>query len=63
MTLYINDEPAQIGEQYTTFRGETATLLHITEPHKPSSSGKIYLQFDSGATGEFYPSVIGGKWR
>ena len=63
MTLYINDEPAQIGEAYTTFRGEPVTLLHIQEPHKPSSSGKVYVQFKNGATGEYYPSVIGGKWR
>lgn len=63
MILYINDEPAFIGEKYTTFRGLTVTLLEIREPHKPSSSGKVYLQFENGAVGEYYPNVIGGKWR
>lgn len=63
MTLYINDKQAFIGEKYTTFRGLTVTLLDMREPHKPSSSGKVYLQFENGAVGEYYPNVIGGVWR
>ena len=63
MTLYINDNPAHIGEVYITFRGEPVTLLHITPPHKPSSSGRVYVQYENGATGEYFPSVIGGVWR
>lgn len=63
MTLFVEDQQAYIGETYKTFRGEEVTLLEIREPHKPSSSGKVYLQFKNGAVGEFYPSVIGGKWR
>ena len=63
MTLFINDKQAFIGEKYTTFRGLTVTLLDIREPHKPSSSGRVYLQFENGAVGEYYPAVIGGIWR
>lgn len=63
MTLYINDAPAYVGEMYTTFRGEPVPLFHIMPPHKPSSSGRVYVQYEDGATGEYYPSVIGGVWR
>lgn len=55
--------PVQLGDQVQTFRGERAILLGIGEPHKPSSTGRVYIQLaDSGASREFFPSVIGAEW-
>lgn len=55
--------PVRVGDQVQTFRGERATLLMITEPHKPASTGRVYIQFaDGGASREFFPSVIGADW-
>lgn len=55
--------PVSLGDQVQTFRGERATLLMITEPHKPASTGRVYIQFeDSKASREFFPSVIGAEW-
>lgn len=64
MTLYIEHEPAEIGKTYTTFRGEPVKLLSIVPPHKPGSTGRVYVEYlDGGGTSEFFPSVIGGVWH
>ena len=56
-------EPLQLGDIVETFRGERAILLGMAEPHKPSSTGRVYIQLDdSRASREFFPSVIGAEW-
>ena len=62
MQLMINGVPVVIGETYTTFKEETVTLLGVTEPHKPSSTGRVYLEFENGWRQECFPSVIRAKW-
>lgn len=50
----------KVGDEVTTFRGEKFILDSIVEPHKPSSTGKVYVTGDDFRRG-FYPSVIGCK--
>jgi hypothetical protein len=62
--IYTNTgAPAKLGDTVETFRGERAILLGIQEPHKPASTGRVYIQLDgSRASREFFPSVIGAEW-
>lgn len=62
--IYTNTgAPAKLGDVVETFRGERAILLGIQEPHKPASTGRVYIQLeDSRASREFFPSVIGAEW-
>ncbi len=42
-----------------TFRGEDVEVLSFTPPHKPSSTGKVYLRFlTDGWKQEYYPNVV-----
>ena len=58
-TLVHNDTkaPAQVGEIVKSFRGDEQTLLGGTPPHKPSSSGKVWVE-----NAEYYPEVFNLKW-
>ena len=43
--------------------GAAFTVARIQEPHKPSSTGRVYITPLVGGTWrEFFPSVIGAKW-
>ncbi len=54
-------EAAVVGGEYADFRGEINILSGGKPPHKPSSTGKVYIK--AGETSqEFYPSVIGLRW-
>ena len=55
-------EEVQFGQRFLTFRGELVELLGCREPHKPSSSGHVFVRFADGNTREFYPSVIRCKF-
>jgi len=60
-----NKKPVQIGDITTTFRGEIVTVLSITQPHKPSSTGRVIVQFMHDAPHnpcEFFPGVINAVW-
>lgn len=56
------NKPARMGQFITDFRGDTATLTDARPPHKPSSSGFVYVVDALGHSGEYYPSVFGLKW-
>lgn len=51
------EQPVAIGEKIVSFRGLEAILLGGSPPHKPSSSGKVWVE-----NAEYYPSVFGLKW-
>ena len=51
------------GDTLVDFRGDIATLLGGTPPHKPSSTGRVYVQLPSGSRQEFFPSVFNLKWN
>lgn len=63
MKLMIKGKEATVGMEVTSFRGEKAKLISWTEPHKPSSSGRVYVEWENGRTGEYFPSVIGGNFE
>lgn len=58
-------EPVSVGDTVTDFRGEEAILTGGTPPHKPSSTGRVFVRSASaevGWSGEYYPSVYNLKW-
>ena len=44
--------------------GEAYELISIQEPHKPSSTGRVYVQAKDKAEGmrEFFPGVFNLTW-
>lgn len=68
MKLVHNETGAliSIGDDVTTFRGDTGILKDAFEPHKPDSTGRVYVQLDSKKDhilyDNFFPSVINAKW-
>jgi hypothetical protein len=62
--LYINGNPAVKGQKVTTFRGEKLILTGWREPHKPSSTGRVFVKGEKNEfEGEYFPSVVGGEFR
>lgn len=59
-TLVRSDSkiPVCLGDTLTDFRGHTAPLTGGRPPHKPSSTGRVYVE--PGL--EFFPSVFGLEW-
>lgn len=66
-----NDEPKLVSEitgetlsegDIVQFEGKPVVLVTITKPHKPSSTGRVYVRFENGTHREFFPSVVGGVW-
>ena len=51
------DTPANLGEIITSFRGVETKLLGGSPPHKPGSTGKVWVE-----NAEYYPSVFGLEW-
>jgi hypothetical protein len=50
-----------IGDDFKTFRGEPCTLKGGSPPHKPGSTGRVYVQIGEGGR-EFFPGVINLRW-
>jgi hypothetical protein len=62
MILVIDNKKVEVGQEVTSFRGEKYILTGWKEPHKPSSTGRVYLKLKDGSTFEFYPEVINAKF-
>ncbi len=59
--VLVNDKtglPVVEGDVVTDFRGEAETVKGGRPPHKPSSSGFVWVSNGS----EVYPSVFDLKW-
>ena len=55
---------AQIDDTIVSFRDEKYVLQGGAPPHKPSSTGKVYVSLDDPTSiSVFYPSVFKLKWR
>lgn len=64
MRLYANDGTAlKIGDKVETFRGEKAEVRGMYQPHHPGSTGRVFLKFEDGSEGEYFPSVIHAHWE
>lgn len=62
--LFVHDQPAVAGMKVITSRGEEGKLDFWRSPHKPSSTGRVYITLDGcSSQSEFFPSVIGGEFR
>lgn len=60
----ITGEPVSVGDIVTDFRGDEAVILGGTPPHKPSSTGRVYVRSTEGDwSGEYFPSVYNLKWE
>lgn len=62
MLLTIDGKEVKIGDKAVTFRGENVIVTGMREPHKPSSTGRVYVQHENGDEREYFPTVIGAKW-
>jgi len=54
--------PVQTGEVVNLGDGRIATVTGGRPPHTENSTGRIYVRFENGVTGEFFPHVVGAKW-
>jgi hypothetical protein len=54
-----SSKEVMIGDTVTLRDGEVVTVRYITEPHKPSSTGRVGLVEIST---EYFPNVIGAEW-
>jgi hypothetical protein len=66
MAKLINEETGleiQVGDKVTSSGGDEYILQSFKEPHKPSSTGRVYVKpaNGEGMSREFFPSVIGAK--
>ena len=51
------------GEEVTTERGTLMKVISFSKPHKPSSSGKVFVEVvNDNWKQEYYVSVIGAEW-
>lgn len=61
----------KVGDIAQTFRGEAVVVTDFREPHTPSSTGRVYVKFvdketdrpREGFASEYFPGVIGAKWK
>ena len=64
--MVLRHKPTDIlvhtGAQIKDFRGEPALIMSGNAPHKPSSSGKIYVEYSRTDKREVYPGVFNCEW-
>jgi hypothetical protein len=62
--LNKDNEEQPMDTVFRDFRGEEWLLRSANPPHKPSSSGAVYVGKvnKTGSDYNFYPSVVGLKW-
>lgn len=64
LTIVQTGERAELGKVYADFRGDEWVLEGGRPPHKPSSSGFVWVRDTAGRMSrEFYPFVIGMTWE
>ena len=63
LTIVQTGETAELGKTYADFRGDLWVLEGGRPPHKPSSSGHVWVRDTEGSSREFYPFVIGMAWE
>lgn len=66
MKLYnkTTNKEIKVGLITKTCRGKAVEVLGMTPPHKPSSTGRVYLlEINTQWKQEHFPSVINAEWR
>jgi hypothetical protein len=61
MPIGDNGYTVQVGDKATSFRGENYRITGGRAPHKPESTGRVYVKNRSGER-EFFPGVFDLKW-
>lgn len=62
--LFIRGVLAKEGMKVTTNDGIEGILTYWREPHKTSSTGRVYVDMiGKNSISEFFPGVIGGEWK
>jgi len=52
-----------VGEFVKDFRGDEAEITGGRAPHKMGSTGRVYVTYEDGTTGEYYPGVFNLEWQ
>ena len=47
------------GNEETTKMADRVMVMGFTKPHKPASSGRVYVEWLDGSSGEYFPHVFG----
>lgn len=65
MKLYIGSTQVTPGMRVTTSNGEKGTIESFSAPHKPSSTGRVYVHIhgESKYAREYFPNVIDADWK
>ena len=60
---YEDGKRVQIGDKVELHNGGTGTVTRMEEPHKPSSTGRVYVAIEGATyTRSFFPGVINATW-
>ena len=59
---HANGASVQQGETVISFRNKQYTFTGGASPHKPSSSGRVYVEDSEGNTYEYFPHVFDLAW-
>lgn len=55
---------AEAGDTLTSLSGGSYVLSGASAPHKPSSTGRVYVEEEAGGMSrEFFPSVFNLAWK
>jgi hypothetical protein len=60
---HANGASVQMDEPVKCFRGEDYIITGGRSPHKPSSTGKVWVKDTKGNSAEYYPTVFDMKWE
>ena len=61
--VHANGASVQVNETVKSFRGEDYIITGGASPHKPASTGRVWVTDAHGNNCEYYPSVFGMKWE
>ena len=72
MRLVYEDsgKEVKIGDNVITFKGDNVKVVYFGEPHKPSSTGRVTVEYngvqwrpsDGGHQMDYFVGVIKAKW-
>jgi hypothetical protein len=52
----------QEGDKVETSRNEKVTVTSIEKPRHGGSTGRVYVEYENGSRGGYYPVVVGAHW-
>lgn len=59
----LSGDEVKVGHRVHMHNGGIVEITDIVKPHKPSSTGRVYVKdLEEGWTASYFPSVVGAKW-